>query len=259
MKRNTFDLGDYSGLLYIVDVSDGTLFCSYQCAGLIKSVPCVHPSLDIVYVGAHDQFLHAIQLQATSTCLWRYGLNSSCVSSPQLSADNQRLFVGSLNGDVFAFQADNGQLLWKSALQKPIFSSIAIWNEKFLIVGCVDQNLYCLDSDNGVQVESSPDEPRETHWHDSEMDVLHHCSDFLFSLFVREQFIRRLSRSISLCSGSLPRAWCSPPMAMSLSIDDLCISVRSRQRSMRGGRFYQWLSTRLGDSDRKSHLWNTTG
>lgn len=153
-EKTMIDLGDYSGMLYIIDAADGNLFSSYQCDGLIKSIPCVHASLDIVYVGAHDQFLHAIQLQATSTCLWKYGLQSSCVSSPQLSADNHRLFVGSLNGDVFALQADNGQPLWKSALQKPIFSSIAIWNEKFLIVGCVDQNLYCLDCDNGIQVES---------------------------------------------------------------------------------------------------------
>ena len=258
-EKTTIDLGDYSGMLYVVDVADGSLFSSYQCDGLIKSVPCVHASLDIVYVGAHDQFLHAIQLQATSTCLWKYGLNSSCVSSPQLSTDNQRLFVGSLNGDVLALQADNGQLLWKSALQKPIFSSLAIWNEKFLIVGCVDQNLYCLDSDTGIQVESFSHEPSETHWHDLEMDVLHHCSDLLFALFIPEQFVRWLSRSISLCSGSVPRARCSPPLEMSLPIDDLCISVRSRQRSMGSGRFYRWLSTHLGDWNRKFRLWNTNG
>ena len=134
------------------------------------------------------------------------------------------------------------------------FSSIAIWNEKFLIVGCVDQNLYCLDSDNGIQVESSLDESKDTCRCDLEMDVLHHCSDLLFALRVQEQFIRRLSRSISLCSGPLPRAWCSPPMEMSLSIDDLCISVCSRRWSMRSGRFHRWLSTRLGDSNRKSRL-----
>lgn len=55
-------------------------------------------------------------------------------------------------GDVFGFQSDNGKLLWKQSLDKPVFSSIAIWNEKFLLVGCVDHNLYCLDSDNGHQV-----------------------------------------------------------------------------------------------------------
>ncbi|CAF5156181.1 unnamed protein product, partial [Rotaria magnacalcarata] len=74
---------------------------------------------------------------------------SSCASSPQLSADNCRLYVASLGGDVFAFQSDDGKLLWKQPLDKAIFSTIAIWNEKFLLVGCVDQTLYCLDSRNG--------------------------------------------------------------------------------------------------------------
>ena len=55
-EKTTIDLGDYSGTLYIIDAADGRLFSSYQCDGLIKSIPCVHASLDIVYVGAHDQF-----------------------------------------------------------------------------------------------------------------------------------------------------------------------------------------------------------
>lgn len=56
-------LGDYSGLLYIIDCSNGTLYSSYQCQGLIKTIPCIHSQYDIVYLGAHDQHLHAIEIQ----------------------------------------------------------------------------------------------------------------------------------------------------------------------------------------------------
>jgi hypothetical protein len=50
-------------MLYIINCSNGTLYSSYQCQGLIKTIPCIHSSLDIVYLGAHDQFIHAISIQ----------------------------------------------------------------------------------------------------------------------------------------------------------------------------------------------------
>lgn len=56
-------VGDYSGILYMINVSDGTFYSSYQCQGLIKSVACIHPRFDIIYLGAHDQYVHAIQIQ----------------------------------------------------------------------------------------------------------------------------------------------------------------------------------------------------
>lgn len=56
-------LGDYSGILYIIDCSNGRLYSSYQCQGLIKTIPCIHSQYDMVYLGAHDQYLHAIEIQ----------------------------------------------------------------------------------------------------------------------------------------------------------------------------------------------------
>ena len=55
--------GDYSGLLYIIQCFNGTLYSSYQCQDLIKTIPCIHSQYDVVYLGAHDQYLHAIQIQ----------------------------------------------------------------------------------------------------------------------------------------------------------------------------------------------------
>ena len=66
--------------------------------------------------------------------------------------DNNQLYVATLSGEILAFQSNDGQLLWKQTLNKPIFSTMAIWKEKFLLVGCVDEKLYCLDRDNGQQV-----------------------------------------------------------------------------------------------------------
>ena len=61
--------------------------------------------------------------------------------------------MASLGGDVFALEANNGKLLWKQSLNKPIFSTMVIWKATFLLIGCVDQKLYCLNCDNGQQVD----------------------------------------------------------------------------------------------------------
>ncbi|CAF1293371.1 unnamed protein product [Adineta ricciae] len=105
----------------------------FNVKGLIKTIPCIHSFLDLVYVGALDQHLHAIHIQEHS------------------SKYDTRLYAATLAGDVFAFQSNNGTVLWKRSLAKPIFSTIAIWKERFLLVGCVDQKLYCLTCETGEQ------------------------------------------------------------------------------------------------------------
>ncbi|CAF1094141.1 unnamed protein product [Didymodactylos carnosus] len=144
-------VGDYSGMLYIIDCHYGQLYGTYQCGGLIKTIPCAHRSLDLVYVGSHDHYLHAINIQnRNSTCVWKYFLDSSCASSPPLSADDSCLYVATLKGEVYSLDANTGICKWKSAVSKPIFSSILVWNE-LLIFGCVDQNIYCLNEKTGEQ------------------------------------------------------------------------------------------------------------
>jgi outer membrane protein assembly factor BamB len=97
-----------------------------------------------------------------SICIWKYNLNSGCVSSPQLSSDNDRLYVATLNGDILALKSNDADLLWKISLNKPIFSTIALWKNTCLIVGCVDQKLYCLNCDTGEQVRCSYEQYQQT-------------------------------------------------------------------------------------------------
>lgn len=66
--------------------------------------------------------------------------------------DNNQLYVATLSGDILAFQSNDGQLLWKQTLNKPIFSTMIIWKDQFLLIGCVDEKLYCFDRSNGQQV-----------------------------------------------------------------------------------------------------------
>ena len=56
-------VGDYSGMLYIIDSANGQLHSTYQCGDTIKTTVSIHSSIDLIYLGSHDQLIHAIQIQ----------------------------------------------------------------------------------------------------------------------------------------------------------------------------------------------------
>jgi outer membrane protein assembly factor BamB len=73
---------------------------------------------------------------------WQHTIGPS-ESSPLLIGD--RLYVGDWNGDVWAFDADNGKVLWKSHVGGAIKGAIASAGGR-LYVGSYDGHLYCLST-----------------------------------------------------------------------------------------------------------------
>jgi outer membrane protein assembly factor BamB len=73
---------------------------------------------------------------------WKHKIGPS-ESSPLLVGD--RLYVGDWNGDVWAFDADNGRLLWKKHVGGAIKGAIASAGGR-LYVGSYDGHLYCLST-----------------------------------------------------------------------------------------------------------------
>jgi outer membrane protein assembly factor BamB len=71
---------------------------------------------------------------------WQHTIGPS-ESSPLLAGD--RLYVGDWNGDVWAFDADNGKVLWRRHLGGAIKGAIASAGGR-LYVGSYDGHLYCL-------------------------------------------------------------------------------------------------------------------
>jgi outer membrane protein assembly factor BamB len=62
-------------------------------------------------------------------------------SSPLLIGD--RLYVGDWNGDVWAFDADNGRMLWRQRIGGAVKGAIASAGGR-LYVGAYDGHVYCL-------------------------------------------------------------------------------------------------------------------
>ena len=77
-------------------------------------------------------------------------------SSPLLIGD--RLYVGDWNGDVWAFDADNGRQLWRRHVGGAIKGAVAFAGGH-LYVGSYDGHLYCL-TQGGKQVWRASGQPR---------------------------------------------------------------------------------------------------
>jgi outer membrane protein assembly factor BamB len=86
---------------------------------------------------------------------WKHTIGPS-ESSPLLIGDH--LYVGDWNGDVWAFDADNGRTLWRRHVGGAIKGAIASAGGK-LYVGSYDGHLYCLSS-AGKQLWSSSGQRR---------------------------------------------------------------------------------------------------
>ena len=80
---------------------------------------------------------------------WKAYLGSITQSSPVVA--NGRLYVGSLNHKLYAFNASNGKLLWTAETGGPIFSTSA-WANNVVYVASGDYYLYALDAATGLEL-----------------------------------------------------------------------------------------------------------
>jgi outer membrane protein assembly factor BamB len=85
---------------------------------------------------------------------WRRTIGPS-ETSPLLIGD--RLYVGDWNGDVWAFDADNGRRLWRAHIGGAVKGAIASAGGR-LYIGAYDGHMYCL-SLSGRQVWRSSGQP----------------------------------------------------------------------------------------------------
>ncbi len=90
-------VGDYRGLMLCIDALHGTLIWSYATAAQILGTPVI--ASDRVYIGSDDGNFYALD-RRTGRPAWHYSTGEIRSSA---SLANGHLFVGSLNGVVYAF------------------------------------------------------------------------------------------------------------------------------------------------------------
>ena len=62
-----FISGCYDGLVYVLAAESGLIVWRYCTEGPVKSSPVLDPFSSLVFIGSHDQHLHALDLKVNYT------------------------------------------------------------------------------------------------------------------------------------------------------------------------------------------------
>ena len=161
----TMFVGGADGELHAVSANYGTSKWSYIRPRLhlngrwqmrakrpIVSSAALSPE-GIVYVGA-DTALVALNAATGSggfagTVKWSYETRGLVLASPALD-DLGRIYVGSMDGSMYALVRENGAYLWRFDAEGGLYSSPALDGRGRLYVGSVDGYLYALDAATGA-------------------------------------------------------------------------------------------------------------
>ncbi|XP_040274754.1 beta-alanine-activating enzyme isoform X1 [Bufo bufo] len=136
-------VGCYDGGIYIMRRTSGENHWIFTTGNAVKSSPVIDPVSGLAFVGSHDQYFYALDVEVKQ-CVWKAHCDGGAVfSSPCISTEPHHLYVATLGGRVLAFNPVTGKTIWKIELGKPIFSSPSC-NQNHVFVGCVDANFYCF-------------------------------------------------------------------------------------------------------------------
>lgn len=106
-----------------------------------------HPMVDgdVLYVGANDQKLRAIDL-VSGELLWEQDLNREILSAPVATSDS--IIVGSMDQHVYCLDKQSGAVRWKYKTSGAVLGS-PLLVEDVVYIGSGDSHLYALDAASG--------------------------------------------------------------------------------------------------------------
>lgn len=151
-------LGSDDAHLHAVNLSTGRRAWRLQATDAIRCRPAV--SSNHVYFGCESGEFYCADFGGETK--WRQKAKRALTSSPFLYQG--ALYVGSMDGQVYALNAQDGWPVWKFRTNKAILSSPVV-EGNLLFVGSVDNSLYAVDIrsgnkawafETGGQVTSSP-------------------------------------------------------------------------------------------------------
>ena len=118
LSKNIIYVGSLNGRLYAVrdDGSTGTELFNSPTGSVIRGTPAINPVSEAVYFGTDAGQIRAI----TSGGSFQWSTTPSTpdppepiVSSPAVTTDGGRVYVGSTNGHLYALDTLNGSVIWK--------------------------------------------------------------------------------------------------------------------------------------------------
>ena len=137
-KRLYFGCGD---TFYCLDGENGEVIWKIAAAG--ENWSAAHFAEDSVYVSSPGR-LHSISPEDGNE-RWHYAVDKR-LGSPYAHQD--RVFVGSTEGTLYAVDAEKGQRLWTFNVARAISVASGVWQKK-VYAASKDHSLYAIDMDDG--------------------------------------------------------------------------------------------------------------
>src|SRR6185437_9983314 len=147
LYRGRLYFGSSDGTFYAVDAESGRLHWETKASGPVSSSAAAKDG--IVYVVCRPNVLYALNSE-TGAVRWRRDLGADkgvqnywdfFESSPVL--DESRLFVGSGDGRLYAFEADSGRQLWSYDAGSRIRSTPAV-SDHTVVFGAMNGSVYAV-------------------------------------------------------------------------------------------------------------------
>lgn len=166
-------IGSEDGNLYAIDEKTGKTHWKFKTGGAVHSSPAIFKN--VVYIGSFDGYYYAVDSK-TGKLKWKFktggeqwsgeigflGLKPAdrymddlwdfFLSSPVINPDKQNpsVFFGSSDGNVYALNANTGELKWKFGVKGSFHCSPVLYKNT-LYVGSWDANLYAIDITTGKE------------------------------------------------------------------------------------------------------------
>ncbi len=112
---NVVIVGSHDGATYGLDVATGAQLWR-TVTGATVTAPLIDETRGWAYVGATDGVLTALAA-ATGVVQWTYQTGAPILTSPALSADGSRVYVGNEDIQAIAVNAQTGAQVWRATLR----------------------------------------------------------------------------------------------------------------------------------------------
>ncbi len=157
--KNYIYVGSRDKSFYVVrdDGGTATLVKKYDTAGEIRSSPVIHRTTGDVYFGSDDSRVHAVTKDGVRK--WVFATGGIVVSSPEITLDGTKLYVGSNDGHLYALDTQTGNPIWKypsSGQIGAVRSSPALASDGTIYFGSDDGRLYALNPDGTLRWQYPP-------------------------------------------------------------------------------------------------------
>ena len=138
-------VGSHDHRFYTV-LPDGTVSGVFDTKGPIHGPAAALTNNDVVF-GSDDG--HIYRLAGTGGLRWKLKTAGPVRAGFAVTEDEKRLFAASMDGAVYALNAETGAVVWKTETGRGIKASPMLDSEGMLYVGSRDHHMYALNAADG--------------------------------------------------------------------------------------------------------------